>query len=461
MFEDPGRKHVRRLALVIALGATIPLLFVVPAGAGGVFPPIVNNDTFSTLNGFELDMPAPGFFSNDRLPSGNIFATIVSGPSQGSLDPPASDPNPNGAFEYTPDVGFVGTDSFTYCIVVPDFQPGCSSGNAKVSIVVMPGVAVDDGYFALSALPLRVPSPGILANDIYAPGQTPAIVQRPRNGGVFFSEPGGDFTYSSSTGFVGTDTFTYCIEEPTGGPCLSNTAIVTINVEPLPVAVDETYNFSPPAPLDLSAPGVLTNDLNVPANGIAILTGNPSYGVLDLDPDGSFSYSSNIAIDDSFTYCIAETLVSICLSNSATVSLVPNLSTTADDTYSVGADEPLTVSAPGVLANDGVSTGSGGPVVRTRPSHGSVTLRSDGSTTYVPDAGFVGTDSFTYCIAPSPASPCTSNVATERITVAVAMRGAGRLAATGSNHSTAAALGLTAVLLGVALVFGSRRRSST
>ena len=448
--------------MVVSLAATIPLMLVAPAGAGGMFPPVANNDSFSTLNDVVLTVPAPGFFANDQLPPGAFFAAILSGPSHGTLDPAPIDPNPNGAFTYTPDDGFIGTDSFTYCINAPDFAPGCSSGIAKVSIDVTPGVAEDDSYSALSTLPLRVPSPGLLTNDTYAPGQTPAIVQRPRNGGVFFAVPGGDFTYSSATGFAGTDTFTYCIVPPSGSPCLSNTATVSIDVEPLPVAIDETYDMQPGGPISVPAPGVLANDVNVPASDIALFMGYPSNGVVQLDHDGSFTYTSNNGYfgNDSFTYCITAPAVSICLSNTATVSLVANGAAASDDAYNTAVGEPLTVSAPGVLANDRVSAGTGGPIVASRPSHGSVTLRSDGSTTYVPDAGFVGTDSFTYCLAPAPASPCASNIATVRITVTGAERRAGGLAFTGSDHSALAAVGLTAVLVGVLLVFGSRRRSS-
>ena len=50
----------------------------------------------------------------------------------------------------------------------------------------------------------------------------------------------------------------------------------------------------------------------------------------------------------------------------------------------------------GVLAND-----AGGPlqlVSHTDPTHGSLTLNPDGSFNYVPQAGFSGTDSFTYTI---------------------------------------------------------------
>ena len=71
------------------------------------------------------------------------------------------------------------------------------------------------------------------------------------------------------------------------------------------------------------------------------------------------------------------------------------LVTARDDTYSAVGDQPLSVSAAaGVLDND---SGLGLTAAkRTDPAHGTVTVRSNGSFTYQPAAGYVGGDSFTY-----------------------------------------------------------------
>ena len=70
----------------------------------------------------------------------------------------------------------------------------------------------------------------------------------------------------------------------------------------------------------------------------------------------------------------------------------------ADDTYSVEWGRPLSVAqADGVLANDTDADGHALTAVMTRgPDHGTLTLHADGSFTYAPDAGFYGTDRFTY-----------------------------------------------------------------
>ena len=57
----------------------------------------------------------------------------------------------------------------------------------------------------------------------------------------------------------------------------------------------------------------------------------------------------------------------------------------------------LTVAAPGVLANDTDADGDDLTATGvTQPANGEVSLAADGSFTYTPDAGFSGTDTFTY-----------------------------------------------------------------
>ena len=68
-----------------------------------------------------------------------------------------------------------------------------------------------------------------------------------------------------------------------------------------------------------------------------------------------------------------------------------------DDAYGMDQDTTLTVAAPGVLGNDiDVDGDTLTAVLDTDATNGSLSLNADGSLTYVPTAGFFGTDSFTY-----------------------------------------------------------------
>jgi N-acetylneuraminic acid mutarotase len=92
-----------------------------------------------------------------------------------------------------------------------------------------------------------------------------------------------------------------------------------------------------------------------------------------------------------------------------------NAPTAVDDSYEVQQDELLTVAAPGVLTND--SDPDNDPltaVLVSTTSNGDLTLNLDGSFSYMPEAGFVGTDEFTYRADDAQA---TSNLATVSIAV--------------------------------------------
>jgi hypothetical protein len=82
--------------------------------------------------------------------------------------------------------------------------------------------------------------------------------------------------------------------------------------------------------------------------------------------------------------------------------------------YATNQGTPLLVAAPGVLGND---TDDDSPMLTAKlvsgPANGTVTLNADGSFTYTPKAGFVGSDSFTYT-ANDVDTTRSSNVATCR-----------------------------------------------
>ena len=86
-----------------------------------------------------------------------------------------------------------------------------------------------------------------------------------------------------------------------------------------------------------------------------------------------------------------------------------------NDTYTTDEDTPLTVAAPGVLANDSDVEGNPLTMVPVNPPpHGQLIPNADGSFTYTPNPDFSGTDTFTYRANDGTAS---GNLATVTITV--------------------------------------------
>jgi Bacterial Ig domain/HD domain len=152
--------------------------------------------------------------------------------------------NSNGSFTYTPDPGFDGTESFTY--VAADGNGGTASATVTITITPVQHVpaAGNDAYSAAQDTPFTVAAPGILSNDGDQDGDPITVqttpVTTPSNGSVTLAADG-SLTYTPTSGFSGTDSFTYRIDDGTG---LSADGTVTITVASSPPATSTLY-FQP------------------------------------------------------------------------------------------------------------------------------------------------------------------------------------------------------------------------
>lgn len=278
---------------------------------------------------------------------------------------------------------------------------------------------VNDNYSTPFNTQLVVAAPGVLTNDNTNGGgaMTAALVTNVSNGTLVLS-PDGSLTYTPNAGFSGNDSFTYRAVNSVGP---GNTATVTITVTAggsVPTAVNDAYATAFNTQLVVAAPGVLGNDNS---NGGGAMTAglntNVANGVLALNPNGGFTYTPNSGFigNDSFTYRATN---SVGPSNVATVTITVQAAaapTTVNDAYSTPFETTLLVPVPGVLIND--NTNGGGAMTAqlvSNVTNGTLALGGTGGFTYTPNAGFAGTDTFTYQ-AVNGVGP--GNVATVTITV--------------------------------------------
>jgi VCBS repeat-containing protein len=306
---------------------------------------------------------------------------------------------------------------------------------------------------------LTVPAPGVLGNDTDPEGQPlTAVVATPPTNGTVVLNPDGSLTYTPNPDFFGTDTFTYTAGD---GETSSDPVSVTITVTGVndaPTATDGSYFAVVGEPLTVPPPGVLGNDTDPDGDPLtAMLVDDPTNGTVVVNPDGSFTYTPNPGFegDDTFTYTASDGELT---SEPATVTITvapPNAAPVAvDDSYTTTTGTRLTVSAPGVLENDGDADGDLlAAVLQSAAAHGTVVLNADGSFTYTPNAGFVGTDTFTYLAddgqGPALQAKATSQPATVTITVAAAVPGPG-----GPGAGGGAGLPVTGAPLGESLAAG-------
>ena len=362
--------------------------------------PIAVGDPYSVDEDVVLTIDATiGVLANDSDADGDSLTALLNSlPANGTVD--FSD---DGSFTYTPDPNFNGTDSFTYMAN----DGSLNSSSATVTITVNPiadvPVAVSDSYSVDENATLSVDAAsGVLHNDSDADGGSLTALQIswPANGTLSLSDDYGSFTYTPDPGFTGTDTFTY---QAFDGFFSSQIVTVTITVNPFNAApVVEADAYSVPVDGELTvdaASGVLDNDSDADDTLlIALLEDLPANGEVLFYVDGSFTYTPDPGFHgtDTFTYKADDGR-----KNSAVTTVTIDVNSPAeavDDAYSVAEDGELTVdAASGVLDND--SDGDGDPLVASLvgvPDHGILTLDSSGSFIYIPEAGFHGTDSFTY-----------------------------------------------------------------
>ena len=115
------------------------------------------------------------------------------------------------------------------------------------------------------------------------------------------------------------------------------------------MAVNDSYNMNEDTVLNVSSPGVLSNDTDVDGDTLkAIKVTNPSHGSLTLNADGSFSYTPNLNYNgsDSFTYKANDgKLDSNIVTVNITVNPVNNAPVAVNDSYNTNEDTVLNVSS--------------------------------------------------------------------------------------------------------------------
>ena len=179
----------------------------VDPGAPGILGinilPVPLPDVYVVKHDRKTRIDEPGVLANDIDADGDeLEAKLSKGPDHGHLDL-----NHDGGFDYEPDHGFTGIDTFTYLA-----HDGTIGVGALVTITVT-NVAPNgrnDHYTTKEGVKIQVDRPGVLANDTDADGDDlkAKLVGGPDHGKLDLHDQG-EFDYEPDHGFAGTDVFTY------------------------------------------------------------------------------------------------------------------------------------------------------------------------------------------------------------------------------------------------------------
>ncbi|UZJ42244.1 cadherin-like domain-containing protein [Prosthecochloris sp. SCSIO W1101] len=362
--------------------------------------PLAVDDTTST----DEDTAVTGSAQSNDTPSGdggNVWA-VESDPSHGSVTMSS-----DGTYTYTPDANFNGTDTFTYTVEDDDGDVSTATVTVTVNPVDDVPLAVDD---TTSTDEDTAVTGSAQSNDTPSGdgGNVWAVESDPSHGSVTMSSDG-TYTYTPDANFNGTDTFTYTVEDDDGDV---STATVTVTVNPVddvPLAVDDTTSTDEDTAVTGSAQ---SNDTPSGDGGnVWAVESDPSHGSVTMSSDGTYTYTpdANFNGTDTFTYTVEDDDGDVSTATvTVTVNPVDDVPLAVDDTTSTDEDTAVTGSAQ---SND-TPSGDGGNVwaVESDPSHGSVTMSSDGTYTYTPDANFNGTDTFTYTVEDDDGDVSTATV---------------------------------------------------
>jgi cysteine-rich repeat protein/VCBS repeat-containing protein len=375
-----------------------------------------------------------GLLANDTDTENDLLtAILVNDVATGTLTF-----NADGSFDYTPNLNFNGTDSFTYKV-----NDGDDSNIATVTLTITAvndtPLGGDDTYTVAEDEVLDrsggAGAEGVLDNDQDVEGDnlTATLVGGVTNGALGFNADG-TFTYTPSAEYNGPDSFTYTVTDD--GVPAETSALITVNitvsaVNDAPVAQDDP-TFTVDEDLTLNEPaitGLLVNDTDVDNVTVdltaSLVDDTNANGTVVVNADGSFDYSPDANFNGvaTFTYQVVDNGTPAETSNIATATITVNavndVPIGTDDAHNVAEDGTLNVDiASGVLANDTDVEGDNLTVaVDTNVSNGVLTLNADGSFDYTPDADFNGVDTFTYLITDDGTPAETSVAVTVTITI--------------------------------------------
>jgi fimbrial isopeptide formation D2 family protein len=323
---------------------------------------------------------------------------------------------PDGTVKFTPALGVSGVVITIPYTVQDNF--GQTSNAANLSAEVNIPAANPDTAIASFNTPVTFGAggvPAVAVNDITVAGRTiePSTVDLDpgmagqqtifsvMGKGTFILDAGsGNVTFTPDTGFFGTVTIPYTIQD-SAGLRDSSPANITVTVNPpAPDAKDDPSSTLVNTPKVIDAlgndvgPGINAASVTVPASGV----GAPSRGVVTVALDGKITYTPNPGVSgvDTFTYTVCNTAVPtpVCDTATVTINITPQATPDSATTPS-GSSVTFPVAANDVGSIDPTkidldpSTPAIDPSL-TVPGKGIFTTQPDGTVTFVPEAGFSG-----------------------------------------------------------------------
>jgi gliding motility-associated-like protein len=352
--------------------------------------PIAIDDARGTEINLELDVDV--LVNDNGLEDGGIVVTVLGIPTNG-----ATIVNADNSIKYTPNLDYVGSDSFDYQVC--DMDGDCATATVIISVKATNAkpLAIDD---ILTTLIDQSKTINVLSNDsgLEDGGIVVTSNANPSNGYITIN-PDNTITYTPNVSYLGPDSFEYKIEDVDGDYSIAKVDVTVVEVpDYLPVAVNDSRGTSINSDVIVD---VLVNDSGLEDGGLVVsILSVATNGTATVNPDNTVTYSPNTDYlgSDSFDYQVCDADGDC---SSATVTITVNLTNSVpaavDDNMSTLVNIPVTAN---VLNNDtGLEDGGIVVTIFSNPANGSVIINADNTITYTPDAWYQGNDSFEYLVS--------------------------------------------------------------
>jgi len=406
LFFTPASNYLGQVVLsyTITDGTAFASAFVfVNVTLGTNTPPVANNDAVSipedstlTLDprGNDIDADGDPFFISAVVAT-NGAAVVLGGTN----------------VSYLPPINFVGTVTLIYTI--NDGNGGTAS--AAITVTVTP---VNDAPFANNqsvSTPEDTALPITLSGaDVEGSPLTFILVGGPVNGSLAtFNTNTGTLTYTPGANYIGSDSFTFRVNDGTTNSAVATVSITVTPVNDAPLASSQSVS----TPEDTALPITLTGSdpegspltfilVNGPVNGS--LSGlNTNTGALTYTPN------TNNTGADSFTFRVNDGTTN---STVATVNITVTPVNDAPFANNQSVSTPEDTALPITLMGSDVEGSPLTFILVSAPANGSLSgfNTNTGALTYTPSPNHNGSDSFTFRVSDGTTN---SAVATVSLTV--------------------------------------------
>ncbi|GGK09086.1 hypothetical protein GCM10009304_39030 [Pseudomonas matsuisoli] len=347
--------------------------------------------------------------------------------------------------------GTNGTGTYNVVVTATDLAGASVNSTLTVNVSNPPPIpilglqlttdAAEDTLLNLSLSALLIIDPD---------GDAFSITQASAANGTVTIRPDGSLDYQPNPNFNGIDTITYTVRDVDGGQAVGTALVVVLPVADLPIInlpalpllqEDTPLIFANILGQQLSIGnidgGLVELAINVPIGNISIVeTGgvtiaestdangqqivnlrgtvadiNVALGRMIYTPAADYNGPVNITLNlGQLTGGLLNVNASLPI---ITIGAVADI---ADDNVRVVLDTPVQFN---VMANDTFENPNAAVTSWTQPAHGTVRYDGNGLFTYTPNAGWTGTDTFTYTVLANEKASIPTETATVTLTTAL------------------------------------------